>query len=93
MSRVLSTDIAQQSIQQMRQIINGGLADELGRLKNEGNTLSQPDNWDGPLAAQFRETWQQTARQLDQTQQQLEELRNQIEMINREIMSAGGAGA
>jgi hypothetical protein len=90
-SRVLSTETAKQSIVQMQSIINGGLLDAINQLDREGQTLSQPEVWDGQLAAQFRgEVWPSSKSALDQVKVQLEELRLQLDKINVNIMTAGG---
>lgn len=90
MSRVLSTDAARSAISSMSSIINGGLAEQLDQLDQQGRQLSQPDVWDGSLAAQFRSTWPQTSRSLRTVRADLEELRLRVERINADIMLAGG---
>ena len=90
MPRVLSTDAARSSIASMSSIINGGLADQIGQLDQQGRQLSQPDVWDGALAAQFRGSWPQTSRSLQTVKGELDELRQRIERINADIMVAGG---
>ena len=91
MSRVLSTEEAKSAISQIQRIIQGGLNDQIQALDVQGQILSQPKVWDGPLAQQFRsETWPQTKSALDKAQQELEELRAQLEKISRDIFTAGG---
>ena len=92
MSRVLSTEEAKSAISQIQRIIQGGLNDQIQALDVQGQILSQPNVWDGPLAQQFRsETWPQTKSALDKAQQELEELRAQLEKISRDIFTAGGS--
>src|SRR4051794_29393555 len=91
-TRVLSTDTAKTSISTMASIINGDITEQLRRLDQEGSTLSQPDVWDGSLAAQFRGTWPVTARALQNVKNELEQLRTNVERINTDIMAAGGNG-
>src|ERR671917_861468 len=89
--RVLSTEQAKTSIQQVQAIINGGLTDQIAQLDAQGRMLSNPDVWDGPLAQQFRDqTWPETKAALDKAKQELEELRGQLERIAQNIMQAGG---
>lgn len=89
--RVLSTEQAKSSIQQVQAIINGGLAEQIDKLDKEGKTLSSPDVWDGPLAQQFREqTWPETKSALEKAKQELDELRGQLQKISQNIMTAGG---
>lgn len=91
MSRVLSTEEAKSAISQIQRIIQGGLNDQIQALDVQGQILSQPNVWDGPLAQQFRsETWPQTKSALDKAQQELKELRAQLEKISRDIFTAGG---
>ena len=88
--RVLSTMTAKETIVKMQQIINGPLIEQIRQLSQQGETLSDPNIWDGQHAIRFRGDWQQTQRTLMNTQQALEELRRNIEQINSSIMSAGG---
>lgn len=90
--RVLSTERAKASIQQVQAIIDGGLAEQINKLDAQGRILSEPDVWDGPLAQQFRDQiWPETKKALDKAQRELEELRRQLQKISQNIMTAGGA--
>ena len=90
-ARVLSTDQAKTSIQQVQAIINGGLAEQIQALDSQGKILSDPNVWDGPLAQQFRDsTWPETKAALDKAKMELDDLRNQLERISQNIMTAGG---
>ena len=61
MSRVLSTEQAKAAIRGLISTINGGFSEQITQLDNHGRTLSDPNNWDGPLAQQFRtSTWPET---------------------------------
>ncbi len=88
--RVLSTAAAKAAIQQMQRIINGGLVEQIDALNREGQTLSDPNVWDGRLAQEFRTRWQETYANLQKSKSALEELRANIQRINQDIMSAGG---
>ncbi|MDO5068276.1 MAG: pyrophosphorylase [Propionibacteriaceae bacterium] len=91
MSRVLSTEAAKTAIRQTQSIISGGLTDQINSLDAQGQILSDPNNWDGPLAETFRSTtWPETKAALDKATQELEELRQQLETIANNIFSAGG---
>ncbi len=93
MSRVLSSDQAKTSIQQVQSIINSGLTEQISRLDAQGKILSDPNVWDGPLAQQFRDqTWPQTKSALDRAKQELDQLREQLQKIANNIMQAGGGG-
>ena len=90
MTRVLSTTDARQAIVRMQSIISGGLTDQIGQLKSQGQLLSDPNIWDGSLASQFRGTWPQTSTMLDRIAGDLEELRLRVDRVNADIMAAGG---
>lgn len=89
--RVLSTQEAKGAIRQIQTIVNGGLSDQIAQLDAQGQILSDPNKWDGPLAAQFRSsTWPETKAALAKAKQELEDLRSQLERISTNIFSAGG---
>jgi uncharacterized protein YukE len=89
--RVLSSEQAKSAITQMQSIINGGLTNEINNLNTQGQALSDPNNWDGPLAERFRgSTWPETKAALDRAKVELEELRGQLQQISTNIMTAGG---
>ena len=90
MPRVLSTDAARSAVTSMSSIINGGLADQISQLDQQGRALCQPDVWDGSLAQQFRSAWPQTSRSLQTVKAELDELRQRVERLNADIMAAGG---
>lgn len=88
--RVLSTAAAREAIQRFGKIVNGDLLNQINSLNREGQTLSQPDNWDGRLAADFRSKWPETNAALQKMKTTLEELKSKVQQINENIMSAGG---
>ena len=91
--RVLATDEAKASIQRIAAILAGGLADQIRSLKTEGQTLSDPNVWDGMLAENFRsDTWPSASSTLDAVAQSLDELQRDVASINTDIMMAGGNG-
>ena len=90
--RVLSTDTAKQAINQLQTIINNGFNDQINQLNKQGETLSDQNNWDGPLANQFREdVWPQTHKALIKAKDELEKLQVNLQKIFEEIFRAGGA--
>ncbi len=91
MTRVLSTDAARAAVQSLSAIINGGLADQISRLDQQGRQLCQPDVWDGGLAAQFRSAWPQTSKALQAVRTELEDLRRKVDRITADILAAGGS--
>lgn len=88
--RVLSSGEARASIQRFQSVVNGPLLDQINALNREGQLLSDPNNWDGRLAQEFRATWPQTHQQLLRVKESLEELRQRVQQINANIMQAGG---
>lgn len=88
--RVLSTTTAREAIQRFQQIVNGPLLDQITALDREGKLLSEPNVWDGRLAAEFRSHWPGIHTQLTALKNSLEELRAKVALINQNIMSAGG---
>jgi uncharacterized protein YukE len=90
MTRVLSSEEARMAITQMSNIINSGLPEQIRNLDTQGQRLSDPNVWDGKLAADFRNRWPETKRALDNVIVKLDELRNTVHSINNDIMHAGG---
>ena len=88
---VKSTEAAENAIRAIQNIINGGLTEQINQLDNNGRILSDPNNWDGPLAITFRSTtWPETKSALDKASQELTELSQQLEQIARNSVPAGG---
>lgn len=91
MSRVLSTEEAKTAIRQIQAIIGGGFTEQVALLDAQGRVLSDPNVWDGPLAAQFRgNVWPETKSALDSAKNELEQLRTQLDKISQNIFAAGG---
>ncbi|MBV8715077.1 MAG: WXG100 family type VII secretion target [Chloroflexi bacterium] len=88
--RVLSSGEARSAIQRFQSIVNGPLLDQINALNREGQVLSDPSNWDGRLAQEFRSNWPTTNQQLVKVKDSLEELRRKVAVINQDIMRAGG---
>jgi uncharacterized protein YukE len=88
--RVLSSGEARASIQRFQSVINGPLLDQISALNREGQLLSDPNNWDGRLAQEFRASWPETHQQLLRVKESLEELRQRVQQINQNILQAGG---
>jgi WXG100 family type VII secretion target len=88
--RVLTSGEAKDAIDKFKQILDGGLTDQIDALDREGATLSKQEVWDGRLAAQFRSEWPQTHQALVKVCTELNELHTQIQQIHQNIMQAGG---
>lgn len=91
MTRVLTTEEAKSAIRQLQSIIGGAFTEQITQLDAHGRTLSDPNVWDGPLAAQFRgSVWPETRSALERVKSELEDLRTQLDQIAQNIMAAGG---
>jgi uncharacterized protein YukE len=88
--RVLSTEAARAAIQKMQMILSGDLQGQIGQLEAQGETLSDPNVWDGPYAMQFRSEWPQQRTALMDILNALDELRVSVQRVNENIMQAGG---
>lgn len=89
-TRVLSSDQAASTLQQMQALLNGDLTNNLRTLINHGHVLSDPAVWDGDLAVTFRGDWPRTSAQLNATLQNLLELHRSLQNIHQNIFTAGG---
>ena len=69
--RVLTTPEAGTASHRMGTIITGPLADDIRDLIAQGDTLSEPQVWDGRHAGSFRGSWPTTRTQLQEALQQL----------------------
>ena len=87
--RVLSTQRAKEAIEKMQRIISGSLTEQIDALNREGQTLSDPNVWDGRRAQQFRNEWPQVHSALLKAKEAVEQLRANSQEINRNIMEAG----
>lgn len=89
--RVVASGAAKQAATQMQQVLNGQLQDTLRRLDQLGTTLSNPQDWDGRLAQQFRSSeWPQAKSATQKMIQELEQLQQSVQKIVQNIMTAGG---
>jgi hypothetical protein len=77
----------------MEATLNGGEWDSfITALTNEANTLTDSNNWDGPLALQFQnDTWPSVQSSLKSAQSQLNDLKSQLHTIAQNIFQAGGS--
>ncbi|GAA5190130.1 WXG100 family type VII secretion target [Rugosimonospora acidiphila] len=92
MPTVKVTDLAHQDAQKMLNIINNQLPTLFRQLNSTGQQMSDPNNWDGPLAQKFRgEVWPQAKADLDKMQQSLVQLQQSVQKILNNISQAGGA--
>lgn len=90
--RVLTTPEAEQASSRMGTIISGQLAEDIRDLITQGDTLSEPNVWDGTHAATFRSGWPNTRTQLNEALEQLGQLQTAVERVRTDIVTAGGGG-
>jgi hypothetical protein len=89
--RILATDTAKQAVQQIHGILAGGLQDQINQLQAHATTLSDPNQWDGPLATTFRDQiWPQHHTAITTVQTKIQELNGQVQKIHADIFRAGG---
>jgi uncharacterized protein YukE len=92
MATVKVTDLAHQDAQKMLSIINNQMPQLISQLNSTGQQMSDPNNWDGPLAQKFRgEVWPQAKSDLDKMRSSLERLQQSVQKILSNISAAGGA--
>ena len=94
--RVLSTDVAGQSAKTIVQMTadGGSLVEQLKQVKTLGQTLSDPNVWDGSEANTYRsQTWPAVSKALEQAVLQLGVLGQSVKSINANIRVAGGDAA
>ena len=88
--RVVATEEAVSSVQQLQTIVNGGLQSDVQKLKQLLQTLSDPNQWDGKRAIQFRtQEGPSASRALDAMIKELEDLRGNVGTIVQAILNAG----
>lgn len=91
--RVLSTDVAGQSAGTIVKMTadGGSLVEQLKQVKTLGQTLSDPNVWDGTEANTYRgQTWPAVNKALETAVLQLGILGNSVKSINANIRVAGG---
>lgn len=89
---VLATPTAVAAARKMREVINNGLQETLALLDDQGgDILSNPGEWSGGRARDFRENvWPEVNGSLVRARQQLDELALRIDGILADVMAAGG---
>ena len=92
MPTVKVTDLAHQDAQKMLSIINNQLPSLISQLNSTGQQMSDPNNWDGPLAQKFRgDVWPKAKADLDKMKTALDQLQQSVQKILTNISHAGGA--
>jgi uncharacterized protein YukE len=87
---VRSTPQAEAAISDLASIVNGPLLTHFEELRATARTLTDPENWDGRGATEFRTTvWPGYERTLTELHARLDQLRTRLAEIQSEIQSAG----
>ena len=88
--RVLSTPEAKDAATRIKAIVSGGLTEQVTQLRQQGQTLSNPNLWDGAKAGQFQgDVWPQTEAALTHMLEALGTLQLQVDAILTDIFAAG----
>jgi hypothetical protein len=90
-TRVLATQAALRAATQLEGRL-GSLGTAAQHALALGQTLADPNAWDGPAAARFRGGWQQTGGAVRQVLQQVEGLQRTAREVIGEILAAGNEG-
>lgn len=88
--RTVTTPEAHQTARDMASLISGELTGTVSKLKQQGEILSDKQNWDGGLSNQFSGTiWPGVETALTTMLTQLDELQTAIASVNKGIAAAG----
>jgi len=87
---VRSTPTGLQALKELKVLINGELEGLLNQLNQKGEILSQPTNWEGKLAGDFRGMWPGMHKASLKLKQDLDQLQSWAQKINDDIQAAGG---
>ncbi|ADI05340.1 hypothetical protein SBI_02219 [Streptomyces bingchenggensis BCW-1] len=82
--------VAHQASSKFLSIIGGGFQDAIKQLSDAGTTLSDPNHWSGPYAAQFRSSWSSAQTDLNKIRHSLDEFQRKFDTVLRNISAAGG---
>jgi uncharacterized protein YukE len=90
-SRVVSTAEAKSAAQRMI-ATNNTLMEQLRQLQQSNQILCDPNQWDGPPAAQWRSQAPSALQNLQSTFQKFETDFQQLRNLLENVLVAGGAG-
>ncbi|WP_155370287.1 hypothetical protein [Catellatospora vulcania] len=91
MATVKVTDQAHADAQRLLGIINNQMPGLITQLQGTGRALKDPNNWEGPLAVQFRGVWDKAEGDLNRMREALADLQGSVQKILSNISRAGGA--
>ncbi|CAO5230243.1 hypothetical protein [Frankia sp. AgKG'84/4] len=87
---VRSTPEAVSAIAGLASIVNGPLLGHFDELRSTARTLTDPENWDGRGAVDFRTSvWPGYERTLTELHSRLDQLRARLAEIQNDIQNAG----
>jgi len=88
--RTVTTPEAHQTAREMATLIASELTGTVRALKAQGDILTQPTNWDGGLANEFKNTvWPSVETALNKMLTELDALQVGIKSVNQSISAAG----
>ena len=90
--KILVTQEAMQAIDKMKNIIEGPLLGDIKDLNSQGTILSNPMQWEGGSAVQFRAEWQEVYASLQKTQTFLASLQSSVKRFHADIWGIDGRG-
>ncbi len=88
--RTVTTPEAHQTARDMASLIAGELTGTVSRLREQGQILSDKQNWDGGLAGTFSgQIWPGVESALTAMLSELDQLQTAIASVNKSIAAAG----
>lgn len=91
MGAVLVDDTARSASRTMLNTIDNDLPNTLSKLIGAGDDLANPQHWDGPTAADFRNNiWATLKPDLNNLKTKLADLQSSVDKVLTNITQAGG---
>jgi len=92
MPTVKITDQAKADALRMYNMINTDMPNLITQMNTLGQQMADPQNWDGPLATQYRgQVWPDARIKLQAMRTSLSELQKSVQKVMDNISHAGGA--
>jgi hypothetical protein len=92
MPTVKITDQAKADAVRMNNMINTEMPNLINQMNTIGQQMADPQNWDGPLALQYRgQVWPDARNKLQAMRNSLSELQQSVRKVMDNISHAGGA--
>jgi hypothetical protein len=92
MPTVKITDQAKADALRMSNMINTDMPNLITQMNTLGQQMADPQNWDGPLAVQYRgQVWPDARTKLQAMRNSLADLQKSVQTVMDNIARAGGA--